>query len=104
MIKDKLPSSFFNPISILGAIIAGIAWIALLFLVIMTKTMAIYNVYMDVYIYMVVPMFLVTGLVLIAAGMIIRRRRQRREGDGKNIFIFNLRERKTRNSLIIFIS
>lgn len=104
MIKDKLPSSFFNPVSILGAIIAAIASITLIFLVIMTKTSAVYNVYMDVFIYIVVPFFLFMGLVLISAGMIWKRRGQKRgtAASEKSVFIFNLKEPKTRNSLIIF--
>jgi len=104
--KSKLPSSFYNPISILGSIIALIAWITLVFLFIMTKTFQDYNVYMEIFTYVVVPGFLIIGLILIAVGMIIRRRNQRKgiESTGKNIFIFNLKESKTRNALIIFIS
>ncbi|MBI2967812.1 MAG: NapC/NirT family cytochrome c [Bacteroidetes bacterium] len=107
MRNKLLPASFFNPISILGGIVALIAWIAFLFLVILTKSLGEYNVYMEIFTYLIVPVFLIVGLLLIAIGMMIRKRLQRKgiEGlDKKNIFIFNLNEVKTRNSLIIFIS
>ena len=103
MKKVKLPSAYFNYISLLGTIIASIATITLLFLVVMTKLQKEYNVYNELIIYIIVPMFLVLGLVMIAAGIIIRRRKVRKgiNGIDDKIFVINLKEEKTRNSLII---
>lgn len=104
MKKVKLPSAYFNYISLLGTIIALIAWITLIFLVILTKTSKSYNVYNELFTYIIVPGFLVLGLVLIAVGIILRRRKIRKgiNGIDDKIFVINLKEPKTRNTLVIF--
>ena len=65
----KLPRTFYNYISYLGAITAGIAWITLIFFVIQIYFFKIDNVYFDLWAFIVTPAFLVTGHILVDEGL-----------------------------------
>ena len=75
---ERVPSLFHNYISFAGAVIvaASLASIILLFLIELTK--AAENPYLGIVTYIILPAFLILGLVIIAAGMVIERRRRRR--------------------------
>jgi nitrate/TMAO reductase-like tetraheme cytochrome c subunit len=74
----KGPTLFRNYISFAGAVIvaASLASIILLFLIELTK--AADNPYLGIVTYIILPAFLILGLVIIAAGMLVERRRRRR--------------------------
>jgi nitrate/TMAO reductase-like tetraheme cytochrome c subunit len=74
----KSPTLFRNYISFAGALIvaASLASIILLFLIELTK--AAENPYLGIVTYVILPAFLILGLVIIVAGMLIERRRRRR--------------------------
>jgi nitrate/TMAO reductase-like tetraheme cytochrome c subunit len=100
----KLPQSYYNYISYLGSIIALIAWITLLFFVVLIYFFGINNVYFDLYTFVVTPAFLVLGLLLIPLGM-WRKRKKLKKGiqvSDEKMFVLNLRDTKTRNAVIIF--
>jgi len=100
----KLPRTYYNNISYLGTIIALIAWITLIFFIIQIYFFSINNVYFDLYTFVVTPVFLIMGHLLIPFGM-YRTRRKLKKGipvsDGK-VFVLNLQDSKTRNALLIF--
>jgi len=104
MKKIKLPPSYFNFISFLGTIIALIAWLAIIFLVIMDKIINAGNVYTELFTYLVVPGFLVFGLILISYGMYRKRRRNKKgiKTSDTKVLIINFSDRKTRNAILIF--
>jgi hypothetical protein len=106
MKKLKLPLSYFNYISFLGTIIALIAWIAIIFLVIWARFIVNDKVYFELYTYLVVPGFLVLGLVLIPVGMYFKRRSMRKmtQEEAKEKYILNLNDPKTRNAAFIFVT
>ena len=74
----KAPTLFRNYISFVGALIvaASLASIILLFLLELTR--AADNPYLGIITYIILPGFLILGLVIIAAGMLVERRRRRR--------------------------
>jgi nitrate/TMAO reductase-like tetraheme cytochrome c subunit len=78
---ERVPSFFRNYISFAGAVIvaASLASIILLFLIELTK--AADNPYLGIVTYIILPAFLILGLLIIVAGMLIERRRRRRRPD-----------------------
>ncbi len=100
----KLPRSYFNYVSYLGTIIAGIAWITIIFLFVLEFFFNTGSVYFELYTYLIVPGFLAGGLVLIAIGMHLQRRRIKKVGQqqAKQKLIINLNDPKTRNAALIF--
>ncbi len=100
----KLPRTFYNYISYLGAIIAGIAWITLIFFVIQIYFFKIDNVYFDLWAFIVTPAFLVAGHVLIPVGMYIKRKKIKKgiPVSDEKLLVINLRDPKTRNAILIF--
>ncbi|MFH0864917.1 MAG: NapC/NirT family cytochrome c [Bacteroidota bacterium] len=97
----KLPDSYRNPVSILGTIIAIIAFVTIIILMVLTYYFKVGSVYFDLYTFIVVPVFLIGGLLLIAAGMFLNWRR-RRKGPRKFPEI-NLNDKKQRNAAGVFI-
>ena len=74
----KAPTLFRNYISFVGALVvaASLASIILLFLIEFTK--AADNPYLGIVTYVILPAFLILGLAIIVAGMLVERRRRRR--------------------------
>ena len=73
----KAPTLFRNYVSFAGAVLvaASLASIILLFLIELTK--AADNPYLGIVTYVILPTFLILGLVIILAGMLLERRRRR---------------------------
>lgn len=100
----KLPKSYYNPLSILGSIIAGGNMLLILFFVIASTFFNVGGSYLGIYMYMILPVFLIGGLLFIAIGMIRRSRKIKREGDEglpKGIRI-DLGDKKQWNAVLIF--
>lgn len=102
----KLPRSYYNYISYLGSIIALIAWVTLLFFVIQIYVFRVDNVYFDLYTFIATPAFLVLGLLLIPVGMYFYRRKLKKgvQVSDEKLLVINLRDAKTRNAILIFIT
>ncbi len=100
----KLPNSYYNFISYIGSIIALIATVTLLLFVVQIFIFDIDNVYFDLFTYIVVPGFLVLGLLLIPIGMFRKNKRLKKgtEVSDDKVLVLNLRDPKTRNAVIIF--
>ena len=79
----KAPTLFRNYISFAGAVLvaASLASIFLLFLIEITK--AADNPYLGIVTYVILPSFLILGLVIIVAGMLLERRRRRLRPDSE---------------------
>ncbi len=77
----KAPRLFRNYFSFAGMLIvtASLSSIVLLFLIELTK--AADNPYLGIVTYIILPSFLIMGLVIVAAGMLFERRRRRRSPD-----------------------
>lgn len=103
----KLPSSIKNWISITGAVLAIFNLASILSLFILNAFFGFGGQYIGLFIYILLPIFMVFGLLLIPIGMRINRKRARKaEAEGRKlpwpIVDFNVTE--TRNAAVIFIT
>lgn len=101
----KLPESLRNWISMIGATIALFNVVMILFLFLITLVFDVGSSYVGLFIYIILPMFLVGGLILIPLGMILTKRRLKRNLQGTpttNWPIIDFNQPSTRNASIIF--
>jgi hypothetical protein len=102
----RLPRLAYNMISAAGAVIAAVTAILILFMLGISIFAHVTNPYLGVFIYMIMPPFLVLGLVLIPLGMWREWRKVRRgeqAGELKWPYI-DLNKKSHRNAFFIFIS
>lgn len=101
----KFPASYYNPISLIGSIIAGVNIVIILFFLIAMLFFNVGGSYIGLYIYMILPVFLISGLIMIPIGMVRRSRRIKRIGeDGvKQAFKIDLNDKKQRNAMAVFV-
>lgn len=74
----KLPQSLRNWTSFLGAALASVSLLIIVFLFIVSMIFDAGSSYLGIFIYIVLPVFLVMGLLLIPLGMVISRRKRRK--------------------------
>ena len=101
----KLPDSSRNLISLIGATIALFNIVLIVFLFLITLIFDVGSSYLGLFIYIILPIFLVGGLLIIPIGMIITKRKQKRkdtipEEHAWPIIDFN--KKSTQNASIIF--
>lgn len=78
-----MPSLFRNTISIIGAALAAISFANIVFLFLVDVTSSKPSPYIGIMAYMVMPAFMIFGLLLVAAGMALERRRRRKLAPGE---------------------
>lgn len=100
--KFKLPSSTYNWISLTGAVIALISLFMIVFLFAISYFLDRGGSYLGLVIYILLPAFLIVGLVLIPIGM-IKNLRKKKDPDIKFLLI-DLNQLSHRNAFMIFIS
>lgn len=102
--KIKLPGTFYNWTSLIGATIALISLFLIIFLFILSAIFNQGSSYIGVVIYIALPTLLVIGLILIPVGMIIRFRKQKRLGviKEKKWPHIDFNDHKHRNAFMIF--
>jgi nitrate/TMAO reductase-like tetraheme cytochrome c subunit len=71
----KLPPSSKNWLTIIGSIIAGINLLLILLLFIISTIFNKYNTNLGLFIYIILPGFMILGLLMIPAGMFIERKK-----------------------------
>ncbi len=100
----KLPQSTKNWLSIIGAIIAGVNFFLIVILFIISTIFDKGNSNIGLYIYVILPGFLVLGLILIPIGMIGERRRIVKSGDKgiRKLPFIDLNDPRHRNAFVIF--
>jgi hypothetical protein len=104
----KLPRSYYNPISLLGSILASVSALIIFFFMV---SMSLFRSedpsgsYVGIFIYIVLPVFLLIGLILIPIGMSRRSRRIKKEGEGSPVakVILDLSNQRTWNAVLLFI-
>ena len=101
----KLPKSYYNITSFIGTIIAGIS----LFLIILFSVVGYFyqdtSTYLGLFIFIILPVFLIIGLIIIPIGMSIEvKRRKKRELDyiKKGWPIIDLNVSRYRNAILVF--
>lgn len=100
----KLPPSSKNWLTIIGSIIAGINLVLIILLFIISTIFNKGNTNLGLFIYVILPGFLILGLILIPIGMIRERSRIRKSGHpGSGRFPYiDLNDPRHRNAFIIF--
>lgn len=97
----KLPKSIYNWISITGFILAINSLIIILVLFLFSLFNSENNTYLGLFTYIVVPAFLVLGLLLIPIGMLIKRRRKGSATDSSGKWpILDMNQKFQRKALI----
>ena len=76
--EQKSPTLFRNYVSFAGALIVIAAVVSILLLFLIELTQASDNPYLGIVTYIILPAFLVLGLLVILTGMLFERRRRRR--------------------------
>jgi len=102
----KLPTSFYNPLSLLGSILASVSGVIIVFFMIASLLFDTGGSYTGLFIYIVLPIFLVLGLILIPIGMSRRLKRIKREGEERTNrwIMIDLRDTRQWNAIAIFIA
>jgi nitrate/TMAO reductase-like tetraheme cytochrome c subunit len=100
----KLPRSYYNTISFIGTIVAGISLLLILFLFVVAVFFDKGSSYLGLFIYIVLPMVLVIGLLMIPLGMWLNMRKSKRTGvemEGR-WNVIDLNNSRHRNALMVF--
>jgi nitrate/TMAO reductase-like tetraheme cytochrome c subunit len=102
--KLRLPHSFYNTISYIGAAIASIAASMFVFLFVLASLSRTEKAYVGIVLFVVIPAFLIMGLIIIPVGMYLHARKIKRTGqtEGTDLPILNLNIPAHRNGTIIF--
>jgi len=103
--KKRLPSAVYNPISALGAALALVSFCTILFLVLLDAFSQHTAPYMGILVFIVIPVFLIFGLILIPIGMIIERKRRLKleKGELPKAFYVDLGKKSHRLAVTIFL-
>ncbi len=102
----KLPRAYYNWVSLIGAVLAGISLFMILFLIVVSLFIEVTSSYLGLVIYIILPIFLVIGLILIPIGMVRQRRRMLKSADPDAASKWphiNLNLRQHRNAFSIFL-
>ncbi|PKP08296.1 MAG: cytochrome C [Bacteroidetes bacterium HGW-Bacteroidetes-4] len=101
----KLPASFYNMVSYVGATIAGVSFLLILFMMILTSIVSDMGSYMGIIIFMILPAILVFGLLLIPFGMWLQVKKAKRTHKTliESRFILDLNKKQHRNASVIFL-
>lgn len=100
----KLPQSTKNWLTIIGAIIAIINFLLILVLFVVSTIFNNQNTNLGLYIYIILPGFMLFGLLLIPIGMFFERRRLNRlsEPGQSRLPYLDLNDPRHRNAFVIF--
>ena len=103
--KLRLPSSTHNWISLSGAVLAIVSFSMIVFLFFVGFFLHQQNTYLGLIIYIILPVFLIIGLLLIPIGMFWKKKKSGEfisEEDKFNWPSIDLNDKKHRNAFMIF--
>ncbi len=99
----KLPKQFNNRISIVGGLLALISFLLIAFLFLLTLLYEQSNNYLGLFTYIILPVFLVIGLLLIPIGLLVnRKKRKHKEKQQKNPWLIDFTNSRHRNAAVLF--
>ncbi len=102
--KLKLPESSYNWISLAGATIALISFFMIVFLFVISTLLHQGSSYIGLVIYIILPAFLIAGLILIPFGMFWKKRKEAKHGKtAKKLPFIDLNNERHRNAAMIFV-
>ncbi len=102
----KLPASLNNRVSFIGGIVAIISVLLIIFLFVLTLLYEQSSNYLGLFTFIIIPVFLVIGLLMIPIGMLLRNRRLKQPGSARhtNPWVIDFTNKRHRNAAIIFTS
>ncbi|MCB0745059.1 MAG: cytochrome C, partial [Ignavibacteriae bacterium] len=100
--KIRLPSSAYNWVSLIGAVIALVSLFMIVFLFAISFFFDRGGSYLGLVIYILLPGFLVIGLILIPIGMLLNFNKSK--GKEKKLPYIDLNQVAHRNAFLIFIT
>jgi nitrate/TMAO reductase-like tetraheme cytochrome c subunit len=102
--RQKLPTSFYNPVTLTGTAIAIVSFGLIVFLFILELLSSEQKPYMGIIAFVILPAFLILGLILIVYG-IFREHHRRKLGikDERKFPVINLNDPKQRTAITLFI-
>ncbi len=103
---ERKPGLFRNTLSLVGAALAAVSLANIIFLFLIDTISGRPSPYIGIFAYMVMPAFLILGLLLIPAGMLVERNRRRRHVE-QAIPAYpriDLNQPQQRNALAFFLS
>ncbi|MDH5400624.1 MAG: NapC/NirT family cytochrome c [Cyclobacteriaceae bacterium] len=101
----KLPKSYYNLVSFIGTVIVVLSLFLIIFVAIIGYLYKDTSSYLGLYSYIIIPVFLLIGLIIIPVGMYIefkRRKKHEREYIKMGWPIIDLNVGKYRNAIAIF--
>jgi nitrate/TMAO reductase-like tetraheme cytochrome c subunit len=100
----KLLTASKNWITIIGALIASVTLLLIIALFLISTLFGQNDTYLGLFIYIILPAFLLIGLIMIPLGIVVSRRRLRRELNEEKIRLpqVDLNNPKHRNAFIVF--
>ena len=101
----KLPKSYYNIVSFIGTIVAGMSLFMMILFSVVGYFYADTSTYLGLFIFIILPVILILGLLIIPIGMMIEmRRRKTRELEyiKKGWPIIDLNISRYRNAILIF--
>ena len=100
----KLPNSYYNTISFFGSLIAGFCILMIVFLFLVTEFFMESGGYIGLIIFIVLPVIMIIGLLMIPIGMHLKIRRERKGKKEETRWkVIDLNNKRTRNAMIIFV-
>lgn len=101
----KLPQSVYNWISIIGALLSSISLALIVFTFVISSYFNLGSSYIGLFMYIIFPMVLVLGLILIPIGIYFRRKKMKKTEtkDVLNWPRIDLNDSRYRNAFLIFI-
>ncbi len=100
----KLPNSYYNPISFFGSLVAGFCFVLIVFLFIISYFFLESGGYIGLIIFIILPVIMIIGLIMIPIGMVRKIRRERKSKKEETKWkVIDLNNRSTRNAMIIFV-
>jgi hypothetical protein len=102
----KLPGAYSNAVSLVGTFLAGVSLLLIIFFFVLTSFYDVGGAYMGILVFIILPVFLVFGLILIPIGMIITIRKMRKDYQhlSKKKMVINFNDPRHRNAFAIFVS
>lgn len=101
--KQRFPQFVYNPITIIGASIAIISTGLIIFLFILDLFSDEENTYLGILTYIIIPSFLIAGLLLIAYGIFRERKRQKQgKSRERKLPVIDLNDPKKRAVIVTF--
>ena len=100
----RLPKSFYNPISLFGAGLAIAVLGTIIVFAVMDMAGAVQSPYLGIFTYMILPGIMILGLLIIPAGIVLERRRERRAaGAPRKYLLIDLGRPTHRATFMIFL-